>query len=169
MAAPQTAIPLHDPVRPSSSGRSLVAAALCALVLAACGQGAGEHRATGFETGEAWLRLPTPGRDVAAGYLSVTNNSGQPQELHAITSPQVRAIELHEHVHSEGMMQMRRVASYRIEPGATLQMQPGGYHLMLFGVPDGLAEGDTLPVELVFRSGDNASTIQVPLVAHKSR
>ena len=47
----------------------------------------------------AYFRLPIPGRDVSSAYLTLRNNSPQAGGLTAFTSEQVRAIELHEHVH----------------------------------------------------------------------
>jgi copper(I)-binding protein len=69
----------------------------------------------------------------------------------------VRAIELHEHVHTDGVMQMRRVEQFVLPAGETLVMQPGGHHLMLFGLSESFAEGAKITIELMLTTGDNVS------------
>ena len=105
----------------------------------------------------AYFRLPIPGRDVSSAYLTLRNNSPQAVGLTAFTSEQVRAIELHEHVHKNGVMQMRRVEQFVLPAGETLVMQPGGHHLMLFGLPESFAEGAKITIELMLTTGDNVS------------
>ena len=105
----------------------------------------------------AYFRLPIPGRDVSSAYLTLRNNSQQAVGLTAFTSEQVRAIELHEHVHKNGVMQMRRVEQFVLPAGETLVMQPGGHHLMLFGLSESFAEGAKITIELMLTTGDNVS------------
>lgn len=105
----------------------------------------------------AYFRLPVPGRDVSSAYLTLRNTSEQALGLTEFSSEQVRAIELHEHVHKDGVMQMRRVEQFVLPAGDTLVMQPGGYHLMLFGLSESLAEGDKITIELMLTTGDNVS------------
>ena len=105
----------------------------------------------------AYFSLPIPGRDVSSAYLTLRNNSPQAVGLTAFTSEQVRAIELHEHVHKNGVMQMRRVEQFVLPAGETLVMQPGGHHLMLFGLPESFAEGAKITIELMLTTGDNVS------------
>jgi len=109
----------------------------------------------------AYFRLPVAGRSVSSAYLTLHNGSGQAQVLTGFSSPQVRAIEMHQTVSVEGMMRMRRVPSYELLPGQTLRMQPGGYHLMLFGLPEPLAPSDKITIELLLDSGDNVSATLV--------
>ena len=46
-------------------------------------------------------------------------------------------------------MRMRPVAEVAVAPGAELRLQPGGYHLMLFGV-SALKSGESIPLRLDF-------------------
>ncbi|MBT8149290.1 MAG: copper chaperone PCu(A)C [Gammaproteobacteria bacterium] len=107
--------------------------------------------------GDGYFRLPVAGRSVSSAYLTLHNRSGRAQVLTGFSSAQVRAIEMHRTVNVEGTMRMRRVPSYELLPGQTLQMEPGGYHLMLFGLPEQLAASDKITIELVLDSGDNVS------------
>jgi copper(I)-binding protein len=99
------------------------------------------------------IRLPMPGRTVTAGYVSLQNQSPEMQELVAASSPVFERIELHTHIEQDGMMRMVEVESIELEPGATLLMQPGGLHLMLFEPLHSLALGEMVPIQLRFTSG----------------
>ena len=43
--------------------------------------------------------------------------------------------------------------------GELLHMQPGGYHLMLFGLPPLLGDDAKITIELLLASGDNVSVV----------
>jgi len=52
---------------------------------------------------------------------------------------------------SGGVMTMRPVAdSLEIRPGATLELKPGGYHIMFSQLRHGLSEGDKVKATLTF-------------------
>lgn len=110
------------------------------------------------------IRLPMPGRTVTAGYISIQNQSPQMQELVAASSPLFQRIELHTHIEQNGMMRMVEVEGIELEPGATLQMQPGGLHLMLFEPRQSLALGQMVPIQLRFTSG-SVLQLELPVTA----
>lgn len=101
----------------------------------------------------ARIRPPPGGRDVTAGYLTLTNTGTGPDRLVSATSPAAASIELHAHIHEGGMMKMEQVPAIDVPAGGTVALEPGGLHLMLFGVkPDVLAAGP-VPVTLTFEQG----------------
>ena len=104
---------------------------------------------------DAYFRLTPPGRSMTAAYMQLKNNSGQPQVLTALRSNSAASIELHNHIHVNGMMKMRKVDALSIEDGETVQLQPGGYHLMIFGLQAGLGLDDTIAIELQLESGQS--------------
>ena len=59
--------------------------------------------------------------------------------------------ELHEHATQGGVMRMRRVPSLALPPGESVDMAPGGLHLMLFELARPLRRGERFPVTLHFR------------------
>ncbi len=60
---------------------------------------------------------------------------------------------------SDGIMKMRRLEKgLEIAPGRTVELKPGGYHLMFLGLRDGLKEGQTVKGSLVF---EKSGTIEV--------
>jgi copper(I)-binding protein len=85
----------------------------------------------------------------AAGYLTISNPGGQPDALIAAASPLAGSVELHETTTMSGMAGMQPVSKIEIPAGATVELKPGGYHLMLMN-PKPLTVGATADIELTF-------------------
>ncbi|MGA0840727.1 MAG: copper chaperone PCu(A)C [Pseudomonadales bacterium] len=102
---------------------------------------------------------------MTAAYLTVRNETTTPFDIVGFQSPITDRIELHTMTQDGDMMRMRRLDRITVAPGATLTLEPGGLHLMIFGLPTPLtvfhatligADGRTLPVEfaIVPRGGN---------------
>jgi copper(I)-binding protein len=104
-----------------------------------------------LEFSEARVREPIPGQDKTVGYFNVTNQGGRPVTLVGARADGVRAIEMHTTLHDDGMVRMRRLPEVVVTPGETVAFEPGGRHLMLFGV---VGVPETLIVVLVTEGGD---------------
>ena len=66
-------------------------------------------------------------------------------------------------VGSNGAPRMSAIPELRVEPGASVTLEPGGLHVMLIDLEKPLAEGNTLPLRLTFYDGDDL-TIEVPIL-----
>jgi copper(I)-binding protein len=118
----------------------------------------------GVEISEPRLRLPPNGRDVTAGYLTLTNGSDKAQKLVGASSPKAERIELHAHLKgADGMAQMRQVQQVEIPAKGTAVLAPGGLHLMVFGIKEPMKPGDSFPVELTFE-GIRKVSFAMPVV-----
>ena len=83
----------------------------------------------------AWSRATPPGATVGAGYFTVTNNGSAPDRLIGVTSAVADHAEVHEMTMKDGVMKMRPLAhGIEIKPGETVQLKPGGNHVMMFGL-----------------------------------
>ncbi len=80
---------------------------------------------------DSWSREALPGRNMTAAYLELTNNSENMIVIDRVTSPQFARVEIHETTMADGRMQMRRMPSLSIAPGETVELKPGGIHVML--------------------------------------
>lgn len=111
---------------------------------------------------DARVRALIPGQDTTAGYFDATNVSAAAVVLVGAESPAARAIEFHTTIRDGEIVRMRRLSEVRIEPGATIHFQPGGHHLMLFGVT---SLHDETEIRLLTRDGTvvSASFRQVPI------
>lgn len=99
---------------------------------------------------DAYVREPVPGQSVSAGFFTLTNNLSRDCQLMAAASPVAKRVEVHEHRHKDGMMQMRPVAQLTIGGGDTQVFRPGGYHLMLFDLQGSFDDGDEIEISLDF-------------------
>ena len=106
------------------------------------------HSADSISVTSAWLRAVPPGQSTSAAYMTLTNNSAQARRLVAMSSPQARAIEIHESIQEDGMWRMRPLAQVIVPAGADFHLQPGGAHLMVFGLTPALRYGDAVSFTL---------------------
>lgn len=107
------------------------------------------------EVVEAWVKPTIPGTENGAGYFQITNQGAQPVTLNGVTTAASRASEVHQHVMTEdGMMRMRRVPELVIGSGETVIFQPGGYHVMFFGVNNPFNVGERVEFQLQFADAD---------------
>jgi copper(I)-binding protein len=106
-----------------------------------------------------WTRATPGGAQVAGGFLKVTNTGSQPDRLIGGTLAPAATVEVHEMTMSDGVMKMRRLEKgLEIAPGQTVELKPGGYHMMFMGLRDGLKEGQSVKGSLVF---EKAGAIEV--------
>ena len=106
----------------------------------------------GLEISSPWSRALPPTAHNGALFLTV-KNQGQPDQLIAARSDIADTLELHTHVHENGLMKMRQVHEMDVPAGETLELKPGGHHIMLIGLRQPLREGMHFPVELEFAKG----------------
>ncbi len=110
---------------------------------------------------DPWSRATPPGARTGAGYLTVTNAGKAPETLLGAASPAADKVEAHLMSMAGGVMSMRPVSGgLAIAPGATVELKPGGYHLMLIGLKAPLKPGDRAPLTLNFA---RAGKVQVEL------
>jgi periplasmic copper chaperone A len=102
-----------------------------------------------------WIRATPPGIQIAAGYVVVRNKSGSPERLLAAASPAAARVETHVHIKDGEVLRMREVKGYDIPANGTLELKPGGAHLMLVDIKQPFKEGERVPVTLRFeRAGE---------------
>jgi hypothetical protein len=98
-----------------------------------------------------WSRATPGGAKVAAGYMRITNTGQEPDRLLGGTLAQAGRFEVHEMSMSGDVMRMRPLENgLAIGPGATVELKPGGYHIMFMDLKEPLGEGRTLKGTLVF-------------------
>jgi len=122
---------------------------IAVVTLAACsgemnhGEGGHSHAAHQMDEGivisSARVLPPFPGRDTAAGYMSITNHSKTDDKLVSISSPISGAVEIHNHIEESGVMKMRQVDGISLKAGETVELKPGSFHIMMFkaNLPEG--------------------------------
>ena len=145
-----------------TTARSFACAVLVAGLLAAPAR-AQEVRAGDLTITQAWSRATPGGAKVAGGYLTIENKGSTSDRLIGGSGDVTDRIEVHEMTTSNGVMTMRALDNgLVIEPGKTVKLAPGGYHLMMFDLKSPLKQGDKLPLTLQFeKAGKVAVSLDV--------
>ena len=87
----------------------------------------------------------------SAAYLSITNHGAMADRLLAVESGLARKTELHTMEVINGVMKMRQIdGGIAIPAGKTIQLAPGGFHVMLIGLKAPLNADENYQVTLVF-------------------
>ena len=130
---------------------SMLAAAASLLAVAAAPAGAQEMKAGDLVISQPWSRATPAGAKVAGGYLTIENKGSAPDRLVSGAGGVAGKVEIHEMAMNNGVMTMRPLdKGLMIEPGKTVKLAPGGYHLMLMDLKGPLKQGEKVPVTLEF-------------------
>jgi copper(I)-binding protein len=134
----------------TSIARTLATAVFLAALLAAPAR-AQEVKAGDLVITQAWSRATPNGAKIGSGYLTIENKGTTADRLIGGSADVAGKLEVHEMAMNNGVMTMRPLdKGLTIDPGKTVKLSPGGYHLMLFDLKSPLKQGDKLPVTLEF-------------------
>jgi periplasmic copper chaperone A len=101
---------------------------------------------------QAWVRATAPGQTTAAVYMQI--ESKEPAVLVSAASPVAKMAEAHETSVENGVTKMRAVERLALPAGKTVELKPGGYHIMLMGLAKPLRPGDKVPITLMLETPD---------------
>jgi len=124
------------------------------LLLAVCGTAHAQgriYKISGLNIEAPWARATPAGAKVGAGFVRVTNTGQEPDRLISGSMSLATEAEVHEMVTSGGVAKSRKLeGGLEIGPGQTVELKPGGYHLMFMDLKKPLKEGDTFKASLQF-------------------
>jgi copper(I)-binding protein len=106
-----------------------------------------------------YVREVPPGLMTSASFLTISNNTDHDISLLKVSSDVAKHVELHEHTHKNGMMEMRQVDEIKIPAHGETVLKPGGYHIMLIGLTRKIKAGDLVDLTLEFNN-DKQQTIK---------
>lgn len=114
-----------------------------------------------LELTAGFTRAMLPGQPVGGGFVTITNNGHHGDVLVSVESPNAGHVELHEMAMVGEVMKMRALNDgIPVPAGETVELKPGGLHMMFMDVKEPFAEGATVPVKLVFK---NAGAVEIAL------
>jgi copper(I)-binding protein len=110
-----------------------------------------DYKAGPLVIAHPWTRATPKSATVAGGYLKITNTGNIPDRLTGGSAEVARKFEVHEMSMDGGVMKMREVKNgLEIPPGATVELKPGSYHIMMVNLSRPLAQGDKVKGSLTF-------------------
>lgn len=98
---------------------------------------------------QAWVRPSVPGQQGTGGYMKLT--ARERQRLVGASSPVAGVAEIHEMKMDGEIMKMRPVGALELPAGKTVELKPGGLHLMLMDLKQPLAAGTSVPLTLLLK------------------
>ena len=129
--------------------------AVLALGLCAMGWAQAQTTAQG-----AWARGTVAAQKATGVFVQL--RSPDAAKLVAGSTPAAGRVEIHEMNMDGGVMKMREVPALELPAGQTVELKPGGYHLMLMDLKQPLKDGETLALTLqIERAGKPAERLQL--------
>lgn len=102
------------------------------------------------EVKDAWARTSVPGQKATGAFMKLTAKDGA--KLVAISTPAAGVAEVHEMKMDGDVMKMRAVpGGLDLPAGKTVELKPGGYHVMLMDLKAALPKDSTVPLTLTFK------------------
>ncbi len=105
----------------------------------------------------AWIKNLPSIIPVRAGYMTVHNAQTHSVSIIAIRSDAFASVEIHQTIKQDGMMRMESIPALAIESDSTVQLAPGGLHLMMMNPTKPTKPGDVL--EIVIELDDGSTQV----------
>ncbi len=90
-------------------------------------------------------------------YITLMNHGAVADRLISVSTPAASMAMLHESVEEGGVASMKEMPGLEIPPGGSVEMKPGGLHIMLMGLTAPLKKGDSLKLTLTFERAGNVN------------
>lgn len=114
---------------------------------------------------DAWVRTSVPGQTATGAFMKITARDGA--RLVSVSSPVAGVTEVHEMKMDGNVMKMRAVdGGLELPAGKTVELKPGGYHVMLMDLKAALPKDSTVPLTLVFKDAKGVESkveLKVPV------
>lgn len=101
---------------------------------------------------DAWARATVANQSATGAFMKLTAPAAA--RLIEVRSPVAGIVEVHEMKLEGDVMRMRAVSALPLPAGQTVELKPGGYHVMLMDLKGPVKAGDAVPLTLVFEGAD---------------
>jgi len=128
-------------------------AAMMAMSVAAYAQ-----RSADIEVKSAWARPTVAGQMGTGAFMQLMSQDGA--RLLGASSDVAGVVEIHEMAMEGNVMRMRPIRTLDLPPGGTVELKPGGHHMMLMDLKRPLAAGEKIKVELRLETRDKKLVTQ---------
>ena len=110
----------------------------------------GAAQAQNVEVKDAWVRTSVQGQMSTGAFMKITARENM--TLVSASTPVAGVAEVHQMKMEGEVMKMRAVkGGLQLPAGKTVELSPGGYHLMMMDLKAALPKGSTVPMTLVFK------------------
>ena len=137
--------------------------AAASLALASVVAGAHEYMAGTIKIDHPYARSTAAGQPTGGGFMTFVNGGGT-DRLVSASAAVSESVELHEMKMDGNVMKMRQVEGIELGGGKTVELKPGGYHVMFVGLKAPLKAGASFPMKLRFEKAGEV-TVEVKVEA----
>ncbi len=102
---------------------------------------------------DPWIKNLPPSVPVRAGYMTIHNPQTKTVSIVSLRSDAFASIEIHQTIEQDGMMRMDQMSSLKIESNSSVQLAPGGLHLMMMNPSEPTQPGDLLEIVIILDDG----------------
>lgn len=120
-----------------------------------------EYRLGQLKIENPYARATAPGQKAAGGFMKI-ENKGAADQLIAASSPVAGEMQLHTMAMDGNVMKMREVKAIDVPANGSVDLKPGGLHLMFMDIKTPLKAGEAVPVKLKFQKAGEVE-IKVPV------
>lgn len=120
-----------------------------------------EYRIGQLKIENPYARATVPGQKAAGGFMKI-ENKGTADQLIAASSPVAGEMQLHTMTMDGNVMKMREVKVIDVPANGSVELKPGGLHLMFMDIKSPLKAGEAVPVKLKFQKAGEVE-IKVPV------
>ena len=139
--------------------KQLIITGLLAITTAAWAQ-------TTVKVEDVWVRGTVATQKATGAFMRLTPSTNA--RLVAAQSPVAGVVEIHEMAMEKDIMKMRKIPGLDLAAGRTMELKPGGYHVMLMDLKQQLKGGEQVPITLVFEDDAKkrfTQAVQAPVTA----
>ena len=122
------------------------------------------------EVKNAWVRSTVPGQMGTGAFMKITAKAGT--QLVGVSSPMAGVGEVHEMKMDGDIMKMRALPALDLPAGKTVELKPGGYHVMLMDLKQPLVKDSKVPLTLIFKDAKGVRSkleLSLPVSANPPR
>ena len=103
---------------------------------------------------DPWVRATVPAQKATGAFMRVKSDTDA--RLVSAASPVAGVVEIHEMLMDKDVMKMNRIPGLDLPAGKDVELEPGGYHVMLMDLKAQVKEGDQVPVTLTVENKDGS-------------
>ena len=109
-----------------------------------------------------WIRAVPPVSHTSAAYMTLMNNGSIDDQLIGVATSISKVAEIHNVKKENGLMSMYPVEFVELPSRETVEIKPGGFHVMLIGLKKTLKVGEEVELMLHFKNTGKLK-IKVPV------
>ena len=141
----------------------LIVTLMLVFLLSACGTAAPADSQGGIEISAPYAHAAGMG-ETSAAYMSIKNSGGEADTLLKASCDAAMMVQVMETKMENDVMSMGEIPGIELPAGGTVDLVPGGYHIMLMDLMQEMKDGTTITITLEFAKA-GVVTVEVPVKA----